>query len=158
MIVNFILTFCHSSESGGHFGPKRTAHKVLECGFYQPSIFRDTYEFCKRCEACQKTGYLSRRNQNPLHNVYVCEIFDLWGVDLMGSFSPSFGFTYILMLVDYVSNWIEVVATRAGDVKTMANMLNLSFCTNVEFLRQSSITGEHIFVIEPQAPCQPNIM
>ena len=81
--------------------------------------------------------------------MYVCEIFDLWGVDLMGSFSPSFGFTYILMLVDYVSNWIEVVATRAGDVKTMANMLNLSFCTNVEFLRQSSITGEHIFVIEP---------
>jgi len=32
--IHSILTFCHSSESGGHFGPKRAAHKVLECGFY----------------------------------------------------------------------------------------------------------------------------
>ena len=55
----------------------------------------------------------------PLHNVYVCEIFDVWGADFMGLFLPSFGFTYILMLVDYVSKWIEVVATRAGAAKTM---------------------------------------
>jgi len=38
-----ILTFCHSSESGEHFGPKRMAHKVLQCGFYLPTIFRDAY-------------------------------------------------------------------------------------------------------------------
>jgi hypothetical protein len=29
-----ILTFCHSHSCGGHFGAKRTAHKVLESGFY----------------------------------------------------------------------------------------------------------------------------
>ena len=27
-----ILTFCHSHSCGGHFGAKRTAHKVLESG------------------------------------------------------------------------------------------------------------------------------
>ena len=37
----------------------------------------------------------------------------------MGPFPPSFGFTYILMLVDYVSKWIEVVVTRADDAKTV---------------------------------------
>jgi len=79
------------------------AHKVLECGFYWPTIFRDAYEFRKRCKVCQKTGNLSKRNQMPLHNVYVCENFDIWGIDFIGSFPPSFGFTYILMLVDYVS-------------------------------------------------------
>ena len=100
--IHSILTFCHSSESGGHFGRKRTAHKILECGFYWPTIYRDAYNFCKRCEACQKTGNLSRRNQMPLYNVYICEIFDVWGIDFMGPFPPSFGYTYILMLVDYV--------------------------------------------------------
>ena len=54
-----------------------------------------------------------------MHNVYVCEIFNVWGVDFMGPFSPSFGFIYILMLLDYVSKWIEVVATIADDAKTM---------------------------------------
>ena len=29
-----ILTFCHSYACGGHFGPKRTAMKVLDSGFY----------------------------------------------------------------------------------------------------------------------------
>jgi len=37
----------------------------------------------------------------------------------MGPFPSSFIFTYILTLIDYVSNWIEVVAARAGDAKTM---------------------------------------
>jgi hypothetical protein len=30
---HFILVFCHSYSCGGHFGTKRTAHKVLESGF-----------------------------------------------------------------------------------------------------------------------------
>ena len=55
----------------------------------------------------------------PLYNVYVCEIFDVWGLDFMGPFPPYFGYTYILVLVDYVSKWIKTVATRANDAKTM---------------------------------------
>jgi len=55
----------------------------------------------------------------PLHNVYICEIFNVWGVDFMGPFPPSFGFIYILILVDYVSKRIELVATRVDDTKTV---------------------------------------
>jgi len=57
-------------------------------------------------------------SQISLHNVYVCEIFDVWGLDFMGPFPSSFGFNYILMLVDYISKWIEVVATKANDART----------------------------------------
>jgi len=55
----------------------------------------------------------------PLHIVYVYEIFYAWVVDFVGRFPPSFGFTYILMLVDYVSKWIEAMAARADDAKTV---------------------------------------
>jgi len=61
----------------------------------------------------------------PLHNVYVCEIFDVWGVDFKGPFPLCFGYTYILILVDYVSKWIEVVATRANDGKTIVHVKSL---------------------------------
>ena len=44
-----ILEACHSSESGGHFGPQRTARKILDCGFWWPTLFRDAAEFCKSC-------------------------------------------------------------------------------------------------------------
>ncbi|KAI3445155.1 hypothetical protein Pfo_001820, partial [Paulownia fortunei] len=36
-----ILKFWHSFACGGHFRPKRTALKVLESGFYWPSLFKD---------------------------------------------------------------------------------------------------------------------
>ena len=29
-----ILSFCHDQACGGHFGAKKTAAKVLQCGFY----------------------------------------------------------------------------------------------------------------------------
>jgi hypothetical protein len=37
---HYILTFYNSHSCGGHFGAKRMAHKVLENGFYLPSILR----------------------------------------------------------------------------------------------------------------------
>ncbi|XP_073137226.1 uncharacterized protein [Henckelia pumila] len=60
-----ILTFCHSYACGGHFGAKRTARKILDCGFFWPSIFRDAYMFCKSCAQFQKTGKLRSRWIGP---------------------------------------------------------------------------------------------
>ncbi|KAL0324589.1 UNVERIFIED_CONTAM: hypothetical protein Scaly_2426000 [Sesamum calycinum] len=45
---NSVLTFCHNFACGGHFGPKRTARKVLDCGLYWNTLFKDAYEFCKK--------------------------------------------------------------------------------------------------------------
>ena len=55
----------------------------------------------------------------PLHNMHMCEIFDVWGIDFMRPFPPSYGFIYILMLVHHVSKWIEAMATRVDDAKTI---------------------------------------
>ena len=117
--VPSILAFCHSEACGGHFGPKRTARKVLDSGFYWPSLFADSYMFCKTCENCQKVGNITARDQMPLTSILVCEIFDVWGMDFMGPFPSSFGFTYILLAVDYVSKWVEAKATRTNDSKVV---------------------------------------
>ncbi|KAL9343158.1 hypothetical protein Peur_063589 [Populus x canadensis] len=118
-----IVTFCHSHSCGGHFGAKRTAHKVLESGFYWPSIFKDAYHFCKSCEKCQRTGNITHKNQMPLTNILVSEIFDVWGIDFMGPFPSSFGNLYILLAVDYVSKWIEAKATQTNDAKVVLDFV-----------------------------------
>jgi len=98
-----ILTFCHSHYCGGHFGAKRTAHKVLESGLYWPFIFKDAYHFCKSCEKCQKIDNITHKNQIPLTNILVSEFFYVWGIDFIGPFPSSFSNLYILLVVDYVS-------------------------------------------------------
>ncbi|XP_062086047.1 uncharacterized protein LOC133792145 [Humulus lupulus] len=42
-----ILTHCHSLHCDGHFGGTRTAAKVLQSGFYWPTLFKDANDFVK---------------------------------------------------------------------------------------------------------------
>ncbi|KAJ0827403.1 putative nucleotidyltransferase, Ribonuclease H [Helianthus annuus] len=60
-------------------------------------------------------GSISKRDEMPLQPILVVEIFDVWGIDFMGPFPNSNGFLYILVAVDYVSKWIEAIATRTND-------------------------------------------
>ncbi|XP_057481142.1 uncharacterized protein LOC130768164 [Actinidia eriantha] len=108
---------------GGHFSAKKTAAKILQCGFYWPTLFKDSYEFCKACDRCQQLGSVTRRNMMPMSPIFVIEIFDCWGIDFMGPFPPSFGYLYILVAVDYVSKWVEAIPTRTDDHKVVLKFL-----------------------------------
>ncbi|CAH9125887.1 unnamed protein product [Cuscuta epithymum] len=121
--ITHIIEFCHSYACGGHFGPKRTAMKILESGFWWPSLFRDAHGFCQSCDNCQRAGNISRRNEMPQNPMLFCEIFDAWGIDFMGPFPNSQGNIYILLAVDYVSKWVEAKATKTDDAKVVANFL-----------------------------------
>ena len=59
----------------------------------------------------------------PLNPILVIEIFDCWGIDFMGPFPPSFGYQYIIVVVDYVSKWVEAVACRSNDNRTVIKFL-----------------------------------
>ncbi|GJT33016.1 reverse transcriptase domain-containing protein [Tanacetum coccineum] len=81
-----ILEACHSGPTGGHYGANFTAKKVFDAGFYWPTIYKDAYELIKTCDACQRQGKISQRDEMPQNAIQVCEIFDLWGIDFMGPF------------------------------------------------------------------------
>ncbi|XP_027347990.1 uncharacterized protein LOC113859405 [Abrus precatorius] len=100
--VNEILNHCHSREVGGHCGPSKTAHKVLQCDFYWPSLFKDAHLYVKSCDMCQRSGNISRKHEMPLSNILICELFDVWGIDFMGPFPKSMHNECILVAVDYV--------------------------------------------------------
>jgi hypothetical protein len=40
-----ILSKCHGSAYGGHHAGDRTAQKVLQSGFYWPTLFKDARKF-----------------------------------------------------------------------------------------------------------------
>ena len=66
-------------------------------------------------------GCISRRNMIPLSPILIVELFDVWGINFMGPFPPSFGYLYILVAVDYVSKWVEVVPCGTNDTKWWSN-------------------------------------
>ncbi|GKB42846.1 reverse transcriptase domain-containing protein [Tanacetum coccineum] len=84
-----ILAHCHLRPTGGHHSASVTAKKVYESGFYWPSVFKYANEYVRRCDACQRLGNISSRNEMPQNNIQVCEVFDVWGLDFMGPFPES---------------------------------------------------------------------
>ncbi|GJT15534.1 reverse transcriptase domain-containing protein [Tanacetum coccineum] len=97
-----ILAHCHSGPTGGHHNVNVTAKKVYEAGFYWPSIFKNA-------------------------NEYVCDVFDVWGLDFMGPFPNSKGNKYILVAVDYVSKWVEAQALPTNDARVVVKFLRQLF-------------------------------
>ncbi|RDY08589.1 putative mitochondrial protein, partial [Mucuna pruriens] len=122
--ISSVLHFCHATTGGGHHGSTRTTWKVLDCGFYWPTIFRDAHQFVLACEQCQRVGTtISSRHEMPQQPILFCEVFEVWGIDFMGSFPVSNGYSHILLVVDYMSRWVEAVATKTNDAKVVVNFL-----------------------------------
>ena len=58
--------------------------------------------------------------QNPILEV---EVFDVWGIDFMGPFPSLYGNKYILVCVDYVSKWVEAIASPTNDARVVEKFL-----------------------------------
>ncbi|XP_070018010.1 uncharacterized protein [Nicotiana sylvestris] len=106
-----ILEACHSSPYGGHQGGVRTVLKVVSCGFYWPTLYKDASDLVKRYDECQRAGGISKKDELPLNTIL--EV-DIWGIDFMGPFVSSYGNTYILMAVDYVSKAFDTLLAKYG--------------------------------------------
>ncbi|XP_074336430.1 uncharacterized protein LOC141673576 [Apium graveolens] len=98
-----ILRDCHSIVYGGHYGGEKTASRILQAGFFCPTLFKDAHQFVLRCDRCQRVENMSKRDEVPLNVFLEVEIFDVWGIDFMGPFISSCDNQYILLAVDYVS-------------------------------------------------------
>ncbi|GJS79431.1 reverse transcriptase domain-containing protein [Tanacetum coccineum] len=122
-----ILKACHEGPTGGHHSANITARKVFDAGFFWPTIYKDTYELIKSCDACQRQGKISQRDEMPQNAIQVCEIFDLWGIDFMGPFLSSRGNKYILVAVDYLSKWVEAKALPTNDARVVVKFLKSLF-------------------------------
>ncbi|GJV74611.1 reverse transcriptase domain-containing protein [Tanacetum coccineum] len=122
-----ILKACHEGPTGGHHSANITARKVFDAGFFWPTIYKDAYELIKSCDACQRQGKISQRDEMPQNAIQVCEIFDVWGIDFMGPFPSSRGNKYILVAVDYLSKWVEAKALPTNDARVVVKFLKSLF-------------------------------
>ena len=59
----------------------------------------------------------------PLNPILVVDLFDLWGIDFMGPFPVSFGYSYILVGVDYVSKWVEAILCKVADHRVVLKFM-----------------------------------
>ena len=81
----------------------------------------------------------------PLHGILVVHLFDVWGIDFMGPFSASFGNLYILLVVDYVSKWVEAAACPKNDANKVVGFLQRNILSRFGAPRTIISDGESHF-------------
>nr|XP_009624610.1 uncharacterized protein LOC104115637 [Nicotiana tomentosiformis]XP_016488834.1 PREDICTED: uncharacterized protein LOC107808782 [Nicotiana tabacum] len=124
-----ILSHCHDGAVGGHYGRNRTAAKVMEAGFFWPTLYKYGRVYVASCDKCQRAGNISKRDEIALNSILVCKMFDVWGIDFMGPFPSSHSYEYILVAADYVSKWVEAIPTRTNDARVVCEFLRKNIFT-----------------------------
>jgi hypothetical protein len=130
-----ILRKCHAVEYGGHYSHFRTQAKVWSRGFYWPEMHEDTKRYVASCPECQRTENISQRNSMPLRYNLQIDLFDVRGIDFMGPFKTSHGYEHILVMVDYVSKWVEAMPCRKASTKESIAMIKSMIFPRFDTLR-----------------------
>jgi len=65
----------------------------------------------------------------PQSGVLVVELFDVCGIDFMGPFPPSHNNFYIFVTVDYVSEWVQAIASPINNFMAVLKFLKKNIFT-----------------------------
>ncbi|GJW85220.1 reverse transcriptase domain-containing protein [Tanacetum coccineum] len=88
--------------TGGHHSANITARKVFDAGFFWPMIYKDAYELIKSCDACQRQGKISHRDEMPQNAIQV-------------------------LAIDYLLKWVEAKALPTNDARVVVKFLKSLF-------------------------------
>ena len=74
----------------------------------------------------------------PLNPILIVYLFNVWGIDFMGPFPISFGYSYIMVGIDYVSKWVEAIPCKNND-----QIIVLKFLEGEHFLEIPSTQSHY---------------
>ena len=58
------------------------------------------------------------------------KLFDVWGLDFMGPFSPSYENLYIFVVVDCVNKWVKAITLPNDEVKLVIKFIKKNILTH----------------------------
>jgi hypothetical protein len=121
-MVPQILSIAHDSH---HLENGKT-YERLKVNFWWKEMRKDTKLFCRSCEECQwRNTPQGFENRARMQSIVVSEKFELIGVDLCtpGPVSIPDAKKYILVITDYATKWVQLVAIKDKKPHTVANAI-----------------------------------
>jgi hypothetical protein len=107
-----VVAACHDGAYAGHFGQRRTA-KLVQRGFFWPSLYADVCRYVSSCDSCQRNKPLSGKPQGLLTPLPVAERpWDHISMDFVMALPKTLsGHDAVLVVVDRFSKMVKFIPT-----------------------------------------------
>jgi transposase InsO family protein len=128
--------------TGGHFGKEKVLDKLRE-RYWWPLMYKQVAAHCTACSTCA-TGK-GRVGKAPHANIPLPEHpWELIGIDFVGPLPLSKGGnTYIIVISDYLSRWVEAYAAPTATAEDAARALHKAVTRHGFPKRLLSDRGSH---------------
>ena len=124
-----LLQIAHDIPAAGHLGVAKTRNRLLR-HFYWPSLSRDTKNYCRSCDICQRLGKGKNPAPAPLQSIpLVNEPFVQIAIDIIGPLPicKESGNRYILTVLDLCTHFPEAVPLKQHTAADVAQALGTVF-------------------------------
>lgn len=71
-----ILIKAHGGMARGHYIGKVIAQQKFHVGLWRPTLHKDSREFCRACDSCQRMGKPLQGDEVPLNPQVSLQVFD----------------------------------------------------------------------------------
>ena len=106
--IESLLEELHEGICRNHTGGRSLAHRAITQGYWWPNMQRETQEYVKKCDQCQRfTPNIHQPGGilNPLSNLW---LLAQWGLNIVGPFPKAVGNKRCLLFgTDYFIKWVE---------------------------------------------------
>ena len=101
---------------------------VTHLRFYWPQMKKFVREWCRNCTKCVARKPPQRKSKAALQRYALGEPLERVAIDVIGPFPASRdGNRYIVVIGNYFTKWVEVVATPDQEVKTVTEVVMRQF-------------------------------
>ena len=118
-----VLRLAHAVSMAGHLGVAKTKDRILQ-RYYWPGIFKDTAEYCRSCEVCQKSNPRQPARAEMVPMPLMTQPFRRIAMDIVGPLPRTQrGNRFILTICDYATRYPEAVALPSVEAHQIAKEL-----------------------------------
>ena len=118
-----VMEELHAGVMGDHVGESKTLQQ-LKRRFYWPGHSLDVKRWCQTCSICASRKTTTSKNCAPLQTIKAGSPMQVIAVDIMGPLPESSNKnSYILVVGDYFTCWMEAYAIHDQEAATVAQKL-----------------------------------
>ena len=123
-----ILQSYHDGQTPTHNGIELfIMYATLREKYYWPTMYAEVRTYCKSCMSCQRAKRDYHAQKPPLQPIAPVDLFHKFVIDILGPLPPSKGdpkgHQYILLCVESLSRWPEIITLPDQSADTVADAL-----------------------------------